>query len=30
VSMKCVYIRDMENFSLDQAVPRFVREGGKG
>ncbi len=27
VSMKCVYIRDMEKFSLDQAVPRFVLEG---
>lgn len=30
VSMKCMYIRDIENFSLDQAVPRFVREGGNG
>jgi DNA primase small subunit len=27
VSMKCVYIRDIENFSLDQAVPRFALEG---
>jgi DNA primase small subunit len=30
VSMKCVCIKDMENFSLDQAVPKFVREGEKG
>lgn len=26
VSMKCVYIRDIESFSLDQAVPRFALE----
>lgn len=27
VSMKCVPIKDIENFSLDQAVPKFVLEG---
>ncbi|TDA33119.1 MAG: DNA primase catalytic subunit PriS [Hadesarchaea archaeon] len=27
VSMKCVPIRDIENFSLDQAIPKFILEG---
>lgn len=27
VSMKCVPIKDIENFSLDQAIPKFILEG---
>ncbi len=30
VSMKCVEIRKIDDFSLDQAVPRFVRERSGG
>ncbi len=28
VSMKCVLVRDMERFKLEDAVPKFVRERG--
>ena len=29
VSMKCMLVRDMENFKLEDAVPKFVRERGQ-
>ena len=28
VSMKCMLIRDIERFSIDEAIPKFVRERG--
>ena len=28
VSMKCMLVRDIERFSIDEAVPKFVRERG--
>lgn len=29
VSMKCMVIKNLDNFRLDDAVPKFVREGGQ-
>jgi DNA primase small subunit len=27
VSMKCVLVKDIENFSIESAIPKFMREG---